>query len=50
MRTESRAARLLKTISFAVAMRAKPDLRVLLKWMITRSGSAITDVMLFNLT
>ena len=25
-------------------MHAKPDLRVLLKWMITRSGSVITDV------
>ena len=27
-------------------MHAKPDLRVLLKWMITRSGSVITDVIL----
>ena len=26
-------------------MHAKPDLRVLLKWMIIRSGSVITDVM-----
>ena len=26
-------------------MHAKPDLRVLLKWMIARSGSVITDVM-----
>ena len=26
-------------------MHAKPDLRVFLKWMITRSGSVITDVM-----
>ena len=25
-------------------MHAKPDLRVLLKWMIIRSGSVITDV------
>ena len=25
-------------------MHAKPDLRVFLKWMITRSGSVITDV------
>ena len=25
-------------------MHAKPDLRVLLKWMIARSGSVITDV------
>jgi hypothetical protein len=27
-------------------MHAKPDLRVLLKWMINRSGSVITDVIL----
>ena len=27
-------------------MHAKPDLRVVLKWMINRSGSVITDVML----
>ena len=26
-------------------MHTKPDLRVFLKWMITRSGSVITDVM-----
>ena len=26
-------------------MHAKPDLRVVLKWMIARSGSVITDVM-----
>ena len=25
-------------------MHAKPDLRVFLKWMVTRSGSVITDV------
>ena len=25
-------------------MHAKPDLRVFLKWLITRSGSVITDV------
>ena len=25
-------------------MHAKPDLRVVLKWMIARSGSVITDV------
>ena len=29
-------------------MHAKPDLRVLLKWMITRSGSVITDVIHLN--
>ena len=29
-------------------MHAKPDLRVFLKWMINRSGSVITDVILRN--
>ena len=29
-------------------MHTNPDLRVLLKWMITRSGSVITDVMLLR--
>ena len=29
-------------------MRAKPDLRVFLKWMITRSGSVIADVITLN--
>ena len=31
-------------------MHAKPDLRVFLKWMITRSGSVITDVIRLNQT
>ena len=30
-------------------MHAKPDLRVLLEWMIAGSGSVITDVMQLNL-
>ena len=29
-------------------MHAKPDLRVFLKWMVIRSGSVITDVMLLK--
>ena len=29
-------------------MHAKPDLRVCLKWMITHSGSVITDVIHLN--
>ena len=29
-------------------MHAKPDLRVFLKWMITRSGSVIADVITLN--
>ena len=31
-------------------MHAKPDLRVVLEWMIARSGSVITDVMHHTLT
>ena len=31
-------------------MHAKPDLRVVLKWMITRSGSVITDVIPLDVT
>ena len=30
------------------AMHAKPDLRVVLKWMINRSGSVIADVITLN--
>ena len=29
-------------------MHAKPDLRVVLKWMINRSGSVIADVITLN--
>ena len=32
------------------AMHAKPDLRVVLKWMIARSGSVIATVIWLNLT
>ena len=31
-------------------MHTKPDLRVLLKWMIARSGSVITDVITVSYT